>query len=96
MRIEILAEAEQDILDGYRFFEAPSMAMGGCFLQSVLGDIESLHRFAGSHEIKWDYHRLLTSRFPFAIYYKIEYNQIRIHAVLNCCSNPTGSREPSR
>jgi len=35
MRIEILASAEKDLLDGFEFYERQSKGLGNCFLDSL-------------------------------------------------------------
>ena len=42
MRLEILDKAEDDLVDGYRFYEAREPGLGTYFLQSLYSDIESL------------------------------------------------------
>ena len=73
MRIEVLDAAQQDLVSGYTFYESQSHGLGSYFLDSLFSDIDSLRLFAGVHEVHFGrYHRLLAKRFPFAIYYKIE------------------------
>ena len=49
------------------------------FLDSLNLDIESLKIYAGIHSIQFGkYHRLLSKRFPFAVYYRIKENEIRV------------------
>lgn len=67
MKIEILDEAEQDLVDGFTFFERQDEGLGNYFLDSIFSDIESLHLYAGIHVLHFGYHRLLAKRFPFAI-----------------------------
>jgi plasmid stabilization system protein ParE len=88
MRIKILDEAETDLIDGFRFYEAQSQGLGDYFLDSIFSDIESLHIYAGIHSRHFGYYRLLSHRFPFAIYYRVVNRIIRIHAVLDCRQNP--------
>ena len=78
MKIEILDEAEQDLVDGFTFFERQAEGLGNYFLDSIFSDIESLHLYAGIHVLHFGYHRLLAKRFPFAIYYRIETDIIRV------------------
>lgn len=42
MRVQLLDEAEQDLIDGYRFFEAQDEDLGDYFLDSLYSDIDSL------------------------------------------------------
>jgi plasmid stabilization system protein ParE len=41
-RVEILDEAEQDLIDGARFYEAQGPGLGEYFLDSLFSDIDSL------------------------------------------------------
>lgn len=93
MRIEILDEAEQDLVDGFTFFERQAEGIGNYFLDSIFSDIESLHLYAGIHVLHFGYHRLLAKRFPFAIYYRIEIDIIRVYAILDCRRNPAWIRD---
>ena len=88
MRIRILDEAEQDLIDGFRFYEVQDRGLGDYFLDSLSSDIDSLHIYAGVHPKYSGYHRLLAHRFPFAIYYRIVNKIVRVHAVLDCRRNP--------
>jgi len=88
MRIQILEEAEQDLIDGFRFYETQDHGLGDYFLDSLYSDIDSLHIYAGIHPKLFGYFRLLSHRFPFAIYYRMVNKIVRIHAVLDCRQNP--------
>ena len=88
MKIKISEAAQQDLVEGHRFYERQSTGLGGYFLDSVLADIESLHLYAGIHVLHFGYHRLLARRFPFAIYYRVEGEIIKVYAVLDCRRDP--------
>ncbi len=89
MKIKILNEAVQDIENGMFFYESQKENLGNFFLDTIFSDIESLHIYAGVHTKISSFYRLLSKRFPFAIYYKIENNLILIYAVLDCRQNPS-------
>ena len=90
MRIRILDEAEWDLEDGRQFYEKQRPGLGSYFLNSLFSDIDSLHLYAGIHRTCFgQYHRLLSKRFPFAIYYTLAEDVVSIHAVLD------GRRKPS-
>jgi plasmid stabilization system protein ParE len=92
VKIHVLDDAEQDLVDGYWFYEKQSQGLGHYFLDSIFADIESLHLYAGVHALHFGYHRMLARRFPFAIYYRAEEGVIRVYAVLDCRRNPTWVR----
>ncbi len=87
--IKILDDAEYDIQNGILFYESQSKGLGSYFLNAILADIESLWIYAGIHYQIHGYYRLLSKRFPFAIYYKIADDTLYVHAVLDCRSNPS-------
>ena len=92
MNIQILDVAERDIIEGHCFYEKQSPGLGQYFLDTIYADIESLHLYFGIHPQHFGhhlgYHRLLAKRFPFAIYYRVEGEYIRIYAVLDCRQDP--------
>jgi plasmid stabilization system protein ParE len=88
MKIAILPSAREDLNQGFNFYERQQEGLGGYFLESLFSDIESLRLYAGIHIIRFGYHRLLSKRFPFAVYYNLEGGTIRIWAVLDCRQDP--------
>jgi hypothetical protein len=71
MRVQILDEAQRDLVEGYRFYEGQGEGLGDYFLDSLFSDIDSLQFYAGIHPVYFGYNRLLSKRFPFAVYYPI-------------------------
>jgi hypothetical protein len=47
MRIEILSEAEDDLVAGAKFYERKRAGLGEYFLNSLYSDIDSLLLYAG-------------------------------------------------
>ena len=47
MKVEILDKAEDDLVDGFRFYEAQQSGLGSYFLDSLYSDIDSLSLYAG-------------------------------------------------
>jgi plasmid stabilization system protein ParE len=93
VRLEILDQAEQDLLEGFRFYEDQEPGLGAYFLTNLFSDIESLRLYGGIHRQAYrTYHRLLSKRFPFAVFYKIREETVWIHAVLDCRQNPAWIR----
>jgi plasmid stabilization system protein ParE len=92
MRIKILSTAEDDLKEGYRFYDSQSAGLGTYFLDTLYSDIDSLAYFAGMHRVVSGYHRLLSKRFPFAVYYRIVDDTVLVYAVLDCRRNPNWIR----
>ena len=89
MKIKILSAARQDLLNGYRFYENQAEGIGEYFIDTLFSDIDSLVISAGVHPLYFNkYHRLLSQRFPYAIYYQVKEDTIRVYAVLDSRQNP--------
>lgn len=93
MRIDILDEAQEDLTEGFHFYEDREIGLGSYFLDCLFSDIDSLLIYAGIHQVVYGYHRCLSKRFPFAIYDCVEEELIRVHAVLDCRRNPSWIRK---
>jgi len=97
MKIKILDSAVQDLIDGCRFYEKQVEGLGSYFLDTLFSDIDSLTVYAGVHPKYFGkFHRLLSKRFPFAIYYRVENKTALIYAVLDCRRNPAWIRKRLR
>lgn len=93
MKVKILESASQDLLNGFYFYEHQEKGLGVYFLDTLFSDIDSLIVYAGIHPLYFNrYHRLLSRRFPFAVYYRIEEDRILVNAVLDCRRNPAWTR----
>jgi plasmid stabilization system protein ParE len=92
MRIEVLDDAKDDLIDGFRFYEDQVSGLGAYFLDSIFADIDSLLLYAGAHRIVFGSHRATANRFPFAIYYRVEGEVVRVRAIIDCRRNPTWIR----
>jgi len=88
-----LESAAKDLDAGKAFYDSHQIGVGFYFIDSLLSDIESLHFYAGVHRRWFGFHRMLSKRFPYAIYYEIKDDRVRIAAVLDMRRNPTWIRK---
>lgn len=88
MKIKILASAVADLGAGRDFYDRQEIGIGDYFQDSLFSDIDSLVLYAGIHRQVLGYYRMLSKRFPFAIYYRLEDSMILVFRVLDCRSNP--------
>jgi plasmid stabilization system protein ParE len=96
-KIRLLDLASQDLLEGFNFYEQQVSGLGGYFLDSLFSDIDSLLIHAGIHPTYFhSYHRMLSKRFPFAVYYRIDGNEVLVYAILDCRKNPAWVRKRMR
>ena len=92
MRIQVLDEAEDDLQHGREFYDRQEPGVGDYFAAALAADIDSLILFAGIHSMEFGFHRALSKRFPFGVYYLIEDAIIRIYAVLDLRRHPAWIR----
>ncbi|MBS4098859.1 MAG: type II toxin-antitoxin system RelE/ParE family toxin [Sulfuricella sp.] len=87
--MRISRSAEQDLLNGFAFYESNQEGVGSYFLDSLYAEIDALALYGGIHP-KPDgrLHRALARRFPFAIYYERRDDEILVIAILDCRQNP--------
>lgn len=88
MKIRILDLAEADLLAGFRFYEQQSPGIGTYFLETLYSDIDSLRLYAGIHRRVLGCFRLLSRRFPYAVYYQFQQETVEIWRVLDCRRDP--------
>ncbi len=86
--IDILDEAKHDLYSGVNFYESQLCGLEDYFFDSVTADIESLYIYCGIHIKIKNCYRLLSKRFPYAIYCKYNNDTIFIYAILDCRSSP--------
>jgi len=89
MNIVITESAADDLADGYIFYEKQFPGLGSYFETSIFADLRSLVLYAGIHEIHFKhYFRKIASRFPYSIYYTLDDETIRIHAIADNRRDP--------
>ena len=88
MRIKILSSAVDDLEAGRLFYEKQGEGVGDYFFDSLFSDIDSLALYAGIHRKVFGYHRLLSKRFPFAVYYTVEGEVVVVRRVLDLRRDP--------
>jgi len=71
VKIELLDEAQDDLIQGFHFYEDREAGLGTYFLDCLFSDIDSLLVYAGIHQIIYGHHRCLSKRFPFTVWREI-------------------------
>ncbi len=83
--LEFLPELEEDVINGYVWYETKHKGLGEDFLRMF---------YASANELLWnpllypkvyqDFRRRLLRRFPYAIYFTIENNRIIVFGLFHC------------
>ena len=96
MKVRMLRPAVEDLLAGHRFYDLRLSGLGTKFCKSLFAEIDSLGRRAGFHRRVFEYHRLLSKRFPYAIYYRIDGFEVVIRRIIDCRCDPSWVRAALR
>ena len=93
MTVITLDDAVGDIQAGRRFYESRERGIGDYFVESILADLQSLVLYAGIHSAHHGFHRMLSKRFPFAIYYEVTGDTAAVYAILDMRRDPLWIRK---
>lgn len=93
MKLRVLDSAKEDLYNGRLFYELQGEGMGEYFFNSLFSDIDSLIIYSGIHVKVFGFYRLLSKRFPFAVYYKMEDYLVVVYRVLDLRRNPVFIRQ---
>lgn len=89
MKVQIRPIAMEDLARGREFYDSQELGVGDYFFDSVFSDIDSLKLYAGIHPKVFGLHRMLTRRFPYAVYYESPNNKtVIVWRVLDLRQNP--------
>ena len=78
----------EDLYSGRLFYSKKGDDIGEYFFDSLFSDIDSLCLYAGIHQKFFGYYRLLSKRFPYAIYYKTSKDIVVVYRVLDLRRHP--------
>ncbi len=94
MKIKILSSAIEDLFSGRLFYEKQEEGLGEYFFDSLFSDIDSLVLYAGIHAKFYGYHRMLSKRFPYAVYYRLKGEEVVVvHRVLDLRRDPQKTKQ---
>jgi plasmid stabilization system protein ParE len=88
MNVELRDEARDDLVEGAAFYAEQSTGLDEYFLGCLRQDLEKLETTGGIHELFRGFHRSLSERFPYAIYYQFSGNLVDVVAILDCRKDP--------
>ena len=89
MIIDILDEAKEDIINGGLFYRRQGgEPLKDYFVDSIFASIDALACSANAHPVRHGCRRLLSDRFPYSIYYRIEDDVVKVWRVLDNRRDP--------
>lgn len=89
MKVVVQPSALDDLREGFAFYELQEVGVGQHFLETLFNEIDKLSASAGVHPVHFGrFHRMLSGRFPHAVYYEVEDDVVRVRAVLDLRRDP--------
>ena len=88
-KLRIVSSGIDDLENGREFYNDSAEGIGEYFLDSLFSDIASLRLYGGIHSKQFGFHRMLSRKFPFAIYYRVNENQVVVYRILDGRENPS-------
>lgn len=89
----VIKQVKEDLNAGRVFYDSNGKGIGSYFYDTLVSDIESLWLYSGIHPVIFGLHRMLSKRFPFAVYYMTREESTIVVAVLDLRRNPAWIRE---
>lgn len=87
--LHFLPEVEEDVFNGYAWYENKSTGLGEEFLRIFYASADELLRNPLFYlKVHKEYRRRLLRRFPYAIYFKVKENQIIVIGLFHCVRDP--------
>lgn len=84
-----LDEAETELEEAQAWYEARSPGLGQAFVTSIQASIERIRRSPFRHPaVDHEVRRALTRRFPYAIFYLVDEDQVVVIAVFHSSRDP--------
>ena len=87
-------EAEEDVSEGYSFYEHRATGLGEEFLRTVDARISAIARSPEAHQrIYKSYRRAVVRRFPYVVIYEYENGVVTVCSVFHTSQDPKKWRE---
>lgn len=87
--LRFLPEVEEDVIAGYMWYEAKAPGLGEEFLRIFYACAAELLRNPLLYQkIHNEFRRRLLRRFPYAIYFSVEGEQIIVFGLFHCARDP--------
>jgi plasmid stabilization system protein ParE len=87
--LQFLPEIEEDVIAGYIWYEDKSNGLGEDFLRMFYACTSEIARNPLIYpKVFEDIRRRLLRRFPYALYFLIENNEIIVIGLFHCARNP--------
>jgi toxin ParE1/3/4 len=89
LELVIRPEAEADALEAYRWYGEQLPGLGDDFLTEIDRALENIRTNPEAHrKLHREFRRVLTRRFPYAVFYAVRGDRIVVFAMLHTARDP--------
>ena len=79
----------RDLANGFRYYEGQAQGLGEQFLSAVNSAFDAIERYPEMFaRIHGDVRRALISRFPYAVFFRVESKRVVVLTVLHTARDP--------
>lgn len=93
MKTVILQSAEEDLAEGWHFYEDQEAGAGDYFLSEALASIRGLSNTCSLHPARGIFRRMLLKKFHCGVYYTVTAENILIYRILDLRRDPKWLRQ---
>lgn len=87
--LRFVPDVEEDVINGHIWYESKSKGLGEEFLRVFYAAASEIsHNPLRYPTIYQELRRCLLRRFPYAVYFKVENDQIIVFGLFHCARNP--------
>ena len=87
--LRLLPEVEEDVIAGYKWYEEKASGLGEEFLRIFYACAGEIPRNPLLYlKVYREFRRRLIMRFPYAIYFRIEGNEVIVFGFFHCARDP--------
>ena len=95
--MSFLPEVEDDVLNGYTWYEQKTRGLGEEFIRMFYARAEEIPRNPLLYQTVYkDFRRCLLRRFPYAIYFKKDEQSVVVYGLFHCARNPQAIKKNLR
>jgi plasmid stabilization system protein ParE len=88
-QIILAPEARTDARDAYDWYEEQNQGLGDDFLSSLESAFLQIAHYPTRYPIRFDnFRRILICRFPYAVYFDHDVENVYVYYVFHCSQNP--------
>ena len=92
--LTVTVEAERDIAEAFAWYEERRAGLGEDFLTSLDASLQGLRRMPEMPPIAYKtFRRALIRRFPYAVFYEFEAQQVIVYSVFHTARDPRKWRQ---